>query len=49
MLIELSRQLKYKRLGLFPETSYMQSLQDAELTPEQIMREQAAKEQKNAQ
>ena len=26
VLIELSKQLKYKRLGLFPDTSYMQSL-----------------------
>ena len=26
VLIELSRQLKYKRLSLFPDTSYMQSL-----------------------
>ena len=36
VLIELSKQLKYKRLGLFPETNYMQSLQDAGLTTEQI-------------
>ena len=40
VLIELSKQLKYKRLGLFPDTSYMQSLQAAGLTPEQIMKEQ---------
>lgn len=39
VLIELSKQLKYKRLGLFPDTSYMQSLQDAGLTPEQIMKD----------
>jgi len=40
VLVELSKQLKYKRLSLFPDTSYMQSLQDAGLTPEQIMKEQ---------
>lgn len=39
VLIELSRQLKYKRLGLFQDTSYMQSLQEAGLTPEQIMKD----------
>lgn len=39
VLIELSKQLKYKRLSLFPDTSYMQSLQDAGLTPEQIMKD----------
>ena len=39
VLIELSKQLRYKRLGLFPDTSYMQSLQEAGLTPEQIMRD----------
>ena len=26
ILIELSKQLKFKRLGLFPDTNYMQSL-----------------------
>lgn len=36
VLIELSKQLKYKRLGLFPETNYMLSLQEAGLTTEQI-------------
>ena len=41
VLVELSRQLKYKRLSLFPDTSYMKSLQEAGLTPEQIMKEQA--------
>lgn len=41
VLIELSKQLKYKRLSLFPDTSYMKSLQEAGLTPEQIMKEQA--------
>ena len=41
MLIELSKQLKYKRLSLFPDTSYQKSLQEAGLTPEQIMKEQA--------
>ena len=39
VLIELSKQLKYKRLGLFPDTSYMQSLQSAGLSTEQIMKE----------
>jgi hypothetical protein len=39
VLIELSKQLKYKRLGLFPDTSYMQSLQSAGLTPEQVMKD----------
>ena len=39
VLIELSKQLKYKRLGLFPDTSYMQSLQQAGLTPEQVMKD----------
>jgi len=43
VLIELSKQLKYKRLSLFPDTSFMQSLQDAGLTPEQIMKDQAKK------
>lgn len=36
VLIELSKQLKYKRLGLFPETNYVQALQEAGLTTEQI-------------
>jgi hypothetical protein len=36
VLIELSKQLKYKRLGLFPETNYMMTLQEAGLTTEQI-------------
>ena len=36
VLIELSKQLKYKRLGLFPETNYVQALQEAGLTSEQI-------------
>lgn len=45
MLIELSKQLKYKRLSLFPDTAYMQTLQDAGLTPEQIMKEQNSKNQ----
>ena len=36
VLIELSKQLKYKRLGLFPDTNYMVTLQEAGLTPEQI-------------
>jgi len=39
VLIELSKQLKYKRLGLFPDTSYMQSLQSAGLTTEQVMKD----------
>ena len=44
VLIELSRQLKYKRIGLFPDTSYMDSLQKAGLTPEQIMKDQTNKQ-----
>jgi hypothetical protein len=36
VLIELSKQLKYKRLGLFPETNYMDTLREAGLTTEQI-------------
>ena len=39
VLIELSKQLKYKRLGLFLDTSYMTSLQQAGLSTEQIMKE----------
>ena len=35
-MIELSKQLKYKRLGLFPDTDYMRSLQEAGLTTEQV-------------
>ena len=29
VLIELSKQLKYKRLGLFPDSNYMLTLQEA--------------------
>lgn len=39
VLIELSRQLKYKRIGLFPDTSYMLTLEQAGLTPEKIQKE----------
>lgn len=45
MLIELSKQLKYKRLSLFPDTAYMQTLHNAGLTPEQIMKEQNSKKE----
>ena len=31
VLIELSKQLKYKRLGLFPDTNYLLTLQEASL------------------
>ena len=36
VLIELSKQLKYKRLGLFPDTDYMSSLQNAGLSEKEI-------------
>jgi hypothetical protein len=36
VMIELSKQLKYKRLGLFPDTNLMQMLHEAGLTSEQI-------------
>ena len=36
ILIELSKQLKTKRLQLFPDTSYVFSLQNAGLNPDQI-------------
>ena len=36
MLIELSKQLKFKRLGLFPETNYFNVLQAAGLTPDKV-------------
>ena len=38
VLIELSKQLKYKRLGLFPDSDYKQKLQEAGLTTEQVMK-----------
>ena len=41
VLIELSKQLKQKRIELFPDTNYQKSLQQAGPTPEQIMRDQA--------
>ena len=36
ILIELSKQLKTKRIQLFPDTSYVFSLQNAGLNPDQI-------------
>ena len=41
VLIELSKQLKTKRLRLFPDTSYVFSLQNAGLSENQI--DEAAK------
>lgn len=39
VLIDLAKNLKYKRMSLFPETNYMQSLQQAGLSTEQIMKD----------
>jgi len=39
ILIELSKQLKFKRLGLFPDTNYMTSLSNAGLTPDKVQRQ----------
>jgi len=41
ILIELSKQLKTKRIQLFPDTSYVFSLQNAGLSNDQI--DEAAK------
>jgi len=43
VLIELSRQLKYKRISLFPDTSFMLTLEQAGLTPEKIQKEMDSK------
>jgi len=38
VLIELSKQLRFKRLSMFPETDYLANLAAANLTPDKTAR-----------
>ena len=40
VLIELSKQLKFKRLSMFPERDYVSELAAANLTPDRVARQQ---------